>query len=66
MNTILTKLKGLVFVIAGLAWLVAVFSKSWPSGSLNANGAFLFLLASFSGFGVITQGVSWLENNTNE
>lgn len=66
MNKFVTKAKGLIFIIAGLIWLIAIFIKSWPIVSLNSSGAFLFLLSTICGFSVMTFGTVWLENNTNE
>ena len=60
MNNVTTKLKGIVFIIAGVLWLAGIFIKSWPTISLRHEEVFLFLLATISGFGVMTQGVAWV------
>ena len=66
MSNLLTKAKGLVFIFAGLFWLVAVFVNAWPTISLTSNSAVLFFLSTFCGFGVMSFGTSLLENNTNK
>ena len=62
MNNVATKLKGIVFIIAGVLWLAGVFAKSWPTISLRNEEVFLFFLATICGFGVMTQGVTWVSS----
>ena len=63
MSNFLTKVKGVVFVIAGVLWLVGVFASFWPTVSIKPTESFMFLLASICGFSVMTYGVSWINNN---
>ncbi len=66
MSNLVTKVKGLIFVVAGLFWLIAVFVKSWPTVSLTSTSATLFFLSAICGFAVMSIGTSLLENNTNK
>ena len=66
MSNLVTKTKGLIFIFAGLFWLVAVFVKSWPTVGLTSASAVLFFLSTICGFGVMSIGTSLLENNTNK
>lgn len=62
MNNFLIKIKGVIFIIAGLLWLVGVFASVQPTANVNANEVFVFIIATVCGFSVMTYGVSWISN----